>query len=198
MYEVKYSQSKGRHIVATKDIPKNTIIIKELPFLTAEDAYDALYQLYRDADDTPDTYFTELFETLTPSCIDRCMISYADISEDLKTLPSYISEYFMQWKPEKLILYVAKFYRNAFRYKHANAAPCALLRTGTLLNHSCDNNVDFHTDKNGYFIFKANRDIYKGEELCDTYIETNMSTKKRKQILFERYNFACNCTKCVA
>jgi hypothetical protein len=170
------------------------VVIKEYPYLIAEDVYDALYQFY--GTDDPDEDVRSIFESMTPFKIDKYMISYAEIVAEVATLPRYMQDTFLNMKPERLRILVAKFYRNAFTYMARNTPPCALLATGTLMNHSCYNNIDFHVDRNGYFLFIANRDITAGEELCDSYLQKNTSVKKRKTSLLTQYGFSCECEKC--
>ncbi|NBO71611.1 SET domain-containing protein-lysine N-methyltransferase [bacterium] len=191
MYKVEKDEIKGRKIVATKFIPKNTIIIKEKPFIVGEDAYDILYYLFTSDDEE----LMDKYEELTPHKMDKYIIEYEQILDDIKHLPDYMQEIFLYIKPEKLRLLVAKFYRNAFTYNCPQ--PSAMLSEGTLLNHSCDNNVDFYVDNNGYFIFKTNRDVNEGDELCDSYLYNNTSKKKRKSDLLYQYGFECQCNKCL-
>lgn len=181
---------KGRTVVATKFIPAGTIVLKEHPFLVVEDVYDAIYQLYTDE------YLEEekeLFNHFVPHKLDKYVISYQDIMNDISTLPEYMQDAFKNMRETTLRLLVAKFYRNAFTYQ---SPPCALLQVGTLMNHSCDNNVDFYVDKQGYFVFTANRNIYPNDEICDSYLQTNTSRKKRGRDLLFQYGFTCECSKC--
>lgn len=205
LFEVQTRDGKGRCLIATTHIKAGSIVIKEYPFLVAEDAYDAIYQLYG-GEDEGESYGDDgegnedegkqkrdAFEGLAPYTLDKYVISYEDICEEMSTLPEYVRESLAQIPKNKLRLYLAKFYRNAFTY---TSPPCALLSLGSLMNHSCDNNVDFEVHARGYYIFKANRDIQAGEELCDSYLQTYKSTKKRKDRLLHQYGFACTCAKC--
>lgn len=193
--------TKGRYVIANRFIEKGTIILRERPLLVAEDVYDALYRIYGiddddeciDSDDVKT--FQTAFETLAPHTIDKYVPSYNELQDDIETLPNYIQEFFSQltWTPQRLRLLVAKFHRNAFTY---NSQQCAILIQGAMFNHSCNNNLDFHEDNRGCFVFKTNRNIMKGEELCVTYIETNVSRNKRMHTLQYNYGFQCSCTKC--
>ena len=189
-YKVINTEHKGRCVIANDNIPPHTIILRELPFIVAEDVYDALYVLFS-GDSDEETL--EAFNKLAPSKIDKNVHKYNDLVADMKSLPEYIRDFFMNWKPDRLRLMVAKFQRNAFNY---TSPPCAILNKGTLFNHSCDNNVDFHINSKGEFIFETNRNIKVGEELCDKYIDTNISVKKRLKTLYEQYGFICRCDKC--
>ena len=214
MFSIINTTHKGRSVFATRSLTKGTIILKERPLLLAEDAYDAIYQLYGqlsaiDCDDTASddaTFDTTAdmqvqFETLVPTEIDNTLITYDEINRHILTLPPYMKEFFQNMKPARVRLLIAKFYRNAFRNQHdkrdSSLPPSAILIQGALLNHSCDNNIDFYVNKNGDFIFHTNRDIIAGEELCDTYLDTTQSFKKRHAQLKSQYGFNCMCIKCV-
>ena len=194
-YDIVHTADKGRSVIARQHIPAGTIILKERPIIVAEDVYDALYSLYasEDSDDIDQREQREAFEALVPTKIDKNVPAYADLVADMATLPTYMREFFEMWKPERLRLLVAKFHRNAFTY---TSPPCAILTQGTLLNHSCCNNVDFHVDGRGTFVFETNRDVHAGEELCDRYIEVNLSVKKRLKMLYDQYGFVCRCARC--
>jgi len=195
MYVIREFQGKGRSVIATQQLRKGQVIIKEAPFLTAEDVYDAIYQMYC-CDEEAEAGATA-FECLVPHTIDKYTVQYKDICDEIATLPVYMRDAMLQMRPQRLRLLVAKFCRNAFHYTYPGAPPCALLAKGTLLNHSCDNNVDFTVNKNGDFLFTANRDIEIGEELCDSYLQTNTSKKKRLSALEFQYGFVCTCSKCI-
>lgn len=192
MWEIHTDPVKGRKIVATKMISAGTVVLKERPAVIAEDVYDAIYNMYNDNDSDIIVKYTEM----VPHALDKHCVKKSDIQDDIETLPMYMRDFFTLMKPERLCLLVTKFHRNAFRYNHKNNPPCAILLKGNMFNHSCDNNLDFFVDSSGTYVFKTNRDIMIGEELCDTYIATNMSTQKRKKILYDQYYFTCVCEKC--
>jgi SET domain len=202
MYEIvnEPGSTKGRFGIATRFIEKGTVVLKEKPLLVAEDVYDALYRIYGvDDDECIDIddvrAFRTAFETLVPHTIDKYVPSHNELLEDIETLPNYIQEFFSQltWTPQRLRLLVSKFHRNAFTY---SSQQCAILIDGAMFNHSCNNNLDFNEDSRGNFVFKTNRNIMKGEELCITYIETNVSRNKRMHTLQYNYGFQCSCSKC--
>ena len=64
MYVICDSPEKGRCVIATQHLCKGKVIIKESPFLMAEDVYDAIYQLYEPTDDTAS--MLQPFESLVP------------------------------------------------------------------------------------------------------------------------------------
>jgi hypothetical protein len=196
MYTIKTCSERGRYAVANTRILQGTVVLKETPALVSEDVYDALYKMYYNTD-LDDTTIAS-YESLVPMVIDRYVPSYADLKVDMMTLPEYMKEYFLNWKADRLRLLIAKFHRNAFTYNTNNKSlsPCAILLQGTLFNHSCDNNLDFCVNDEGVIVFTTNRDIAEGEELCDRYIETNASRKKRQHTLLNQYGFICSCEKC--
>jgi hypothetical protein len=181
--------NKGKSVIAECDIPKDTIIFEEIPIVIGEDMYDCIYNIYEN-----DTASLEIeFNKLTPYELDKYAIKYDEILNHIRTLPQYMQDFFLNFKPEKLRLVCTKFYRNAFTYNSQSA----ILMKGRLLNHSCDYNTNFYLDAiNNKYIFKTNRFIKKNEEITDHYIDVNLSIKKRKNLLLTQYGFNCSCIKC--
>jgi hypothetical protein len=189
MYKIEQS-NKGRSVYAIEDIEKDCIIFEETPSIICEDVYDCIYKL-NEID-----YFSE-FNDLQPSIIDKFMIDYKSIQEDIRTLPKYMQTFFNSFQSNELRLLVSKFQRNAFNYQNQHGGPSALLLKGNLFNHSCDPNISFHIDNNGKFIFKTNRKINKNEELFNKYIDINIPFKERQKLLLFQYGFKCLCEKCI-
>ena len=195
MFTIVDTPHKGRGVFAIRPLSKGTIILKERPIILAEDAYDAIYQLYSDDEIIDD--IQAQFENLVPHKIDDLIIKYSEIEEHIATLPQYMEDFFRNMKPSRIRLLIAKFYRNAFRnQRDISAPPSAVLIQCALMNHSCANNIDFYVDRRGDFIFQTNCDIITGEEICITYLDTNISIKKRQLQLRTQYGFICTCTKC--
>jgi SET and MYND domain-containing protein len=196
MYSI-INTDKGRGLYASVDIPKDTIIIKEKPSIISEDAYDCVYKLYIYDSEYDDKLMLD-YKVLVPTKIDKYIIDYDQIQKDIKTLPDYMREFFENFDKNKLRILLAKFHRNAFTYSSYHGGGSALLFTGNILNHSCAPNVDFFVDNYGYFIFVTNRAIKKDEELCNKYINVNLSFKKRQKTLLDQYGFVCECEKCIS
>lgn len=204
MFKIDTLNGKGRSVIALQNLQKGTTIIKETPLLYAEDAYDAIYQLYNTydiethEDEELKQYQQKQFESLIPYELDSKVINNNEINEHIKTLPNYMQDFFNNIDSKRLRLLIAKFYRNAFRNNNDKISrpSSAVLIEGALLNHSCNNNIDFYVSKNGDYIFETNRNINEGEELCDTYIDTTLSFKKRQLRFLTQYNFICTCIKC--
>ncbi|KAJ3396032.1 SET and MYND domain-containing protein 3 [Lobulomyces angularis] len=66
---------------------------------------------------------------------------------------------------------------------------------GSLFNHSCCPNmfVGYRLDEQSFFSL---RDIEIGEELFHTYIDPLIPKEERRNALFEKYNFWCECERC--
>eukprot|EP00929_Paragymnodinium_shiwhaense_P084402 TRINITY_DN45124_c0_g1_i2.p1 TRINITY_DN45124_c0_g1~~TRINITY_DN45124_c0_g1_i2.p1 ORF type:complete len:580 (-),score=79.40 TRINITY_DN45124_c0_g1_i2:392-2131(-) len=73
---------------------------------------------------------------------------------------------------------------------------CGLWLLPSLLNHDCCPNVSWvHIGAGAIRIF-ATRDIAKGEELTDTYVNLFESRAERQDELLNQKGFACSCHRC--
>lgn len=86
---------------------------------------------------------------------------------------------------------------------------CGMFLAIGRLNHSCVPNAqqtyipaEFDSTKPdsvngvGYEVLYATRDIKRGEELCDCYIELRQTTEQRRKELKQHYQFVCTCVAC--
>ena len=76
----------------------------------------------------------------------------------------------------------------------------ALFTVICCMNHSCTPNVEVlwdDTSKPLQAVVRSLKDIKRGEELCFSYIDTELSYIDRKNKLRD-YGFACDCEKCIA
>ncbi|EDV22754.1 uncharacterized protein TRIADDRAFT_28394 [Trichoplax adhaerens] len=66
-------------------------------------------------------------------------------------------------------------------------------------NHDCSPNVEINfLDNNATLTVKAIRNISEGQELCISYIDSDIKNwKKRQAILMENYLFECTCNRCM-
>jgi hypothetical protein len=192
MYKIQNGE-KGREIVATKNLEKDVIILKEHPSIICEDLYDCIYKLYNDEDNLE---LIDKYENMVPIVLDKFIIKQDELEKEISKLPEYMQDFFNNINVTRLRLLAAKFYRNAFNYSNQFGGPSAILFKGNIFNHSCIPNIDFYIDNNGYYIFKTNKFIKEGEELCDRYIDIHLSYKKREKLLLEQYGFICKCVKC--
>lgn len=72
----------------------------------------------------------------------------------------------------------------------------ALLGFCASINHSCDPNCEIVYMHDANALVVSTRAISEGEELTIPYVPTNLPVQKRRNVLFKRYRFYCECTKC--
>jgi len=165
------------------DLPKGTIIMKEIPVRLDEPNDYRFYQFKLMKKLL--THHKKDFMKLVPSSID----SHAKFDEEL--MKEGREKFFPELSMDELKLYYLKYKRNAFSF---DGNP-GILFTATRLNHSCEPNVAYHRDGN-HMIFKTKHLIKAGEELFDSYISINMGKGERKEALLRRYGFDCQCCRC--
>jgi hypothetical protein len=74
----------------------------------------------------------------------------------------------------------------------------ALYLMPSMLNHSCDPNVDaVWIDGDATLTLRARRDVDEGEQLTITYIDADSPVSARRQRLEHAYGFVCACERCV-
>src|SRR5579872_3603815 len=142
--------NKGRGIIAKEKIPKNTIIMKEVPSIilpSDEIIFSDMFQLlYIIACSRPE--IKHQFYLLQPNKIDqfvchrkRMVQSFEKLSTIQNRHAKRIYTYFKRnFTIDELLLMAAKYMCNAFDFGIGGPV---ILFTGTLLNHSCDPNVSF-------------------------------------------------------
>ena len=97
----------------------------------------------------------------------RGMFAAKDFKKDeiIEVCPVYII-------PEKdfELFEKTQFTNYLFAWGEDDEGYCVCLGYGSIYNHSFEPNIEFETDmKNMTIVFKALRDIAKGEELCSDY-----------------------------
>lgn len=73
-----------------------------------------------------------------------------------------------------------------------------LCRQYPLLNHSCRNNVEMEWNDSGNLRLYACKDIKKGEQLCNRYMECMATYEERQRLLKGTWKFECRCELCSA
>ncbi|KAI9344627.1 hypothetical protein BDR26DRAFT_857304 [Obelidium mucronatum] len=86
-----------------------------------------------------------------------------------------------------------------------------LFPAASYFNHSCDKNLYFDMNmkviESGRavdvnllpeLVWRAKRDIKKGQVLTHSYIDTSMDRESRRKALRDGYHFDCDCDKCEA
>lgn len=193
--------TKNYGYMASKFIPKNTLIIKEKPAfqLDNNNIYSDMFQLIYNILTSDDKDKIKQFKSLSPLRINNFRELSKKIKQEfirlstLKNKNAWIIYPYLKNIPfDDLVLYCAKYIRNAFEFDNK---PYILLN-GCIFNHSCSPNVRFYK-KDEYIYFVTNKDINKNEELCDNYIDIKLNKDKRQRQLLYRYGFDCLCDRCV-
>ncbi len=186
--------NKGFGFVATKNIHKGEILIKDIPFTVStdeifSDIFQLIYQVVINID------ILTKFMKLQPKSLNDYTIDHVKVLEELdkvKKHSRHVYSFFTEnYNTNEILLLCAKYMCNAFNF---NNKP-ALLLNATILNHSCIPNTIFG-EVNGKFIFKAISNINKGEEIYDNYIDITLSKQIRQKHLLGQYGFVCSCVRC--
>ena len=217
--------NKGLGYIAASNIKKGEILIKDIPFTIPNnkiysDIFQLIYEVIINEEVLPQfmklqpkslTYYNvnhkkvldELDKVVKLNGLekldvilggdfnsyDRESLKFDEI-EKIKKQAMY--KFFTEnYNTKEILLLCAKYMCNAFNF---NNKP-ALLLNATILNHSCIPNTIFG-EMNGQFIFKAIRDISKGEEIYDNYIDITLQKQNRQKHLLEQYGFVCSCIRC--
>ena len=100
------------------------------------------------------------------------------------------SSFYKKYNKETIEFYYAKYLYNSFE---GNRYGPLTLPVIAKLNHSCNNNVDYHFDTiTGTMIITSNQNIKKNTEICDNYL-SNKNILNHKDYLYQHYGFNCNC-----
>lgn len=195
--------SKGYGLVAKENIKSNTIIIKEKPaFMIPEDEYifSEMFQLLYHVLTSDDNDKINEFYNLAPNEIFDHRFAKKKIKKELMNIkklkgayPRIIYNYFSNYDEDELILLCQKYMCNAFKF--GDRGP-AILFNGTILNHSCIPNTIYGVQDNEMH-FMTVREIKKGEEITDSYINIKSNHKKRVKRLKKQYGFMCRCERCL-
>jgi hypothetical protein len=112
------------------------------------------------------------------------------IIKSIRNSDKNLYNFLIDFSKEELELYFAKYIFNGFEgYEYG---PLTLPNIAKL-NHSCNPNVRFNFNKNdGCMYVKSIRNIKKGEEIFDSYLENKQITN-HKIYLKEHYGFVCEC-----
>lgn len=196
-----YFDKKGHGFIATNDIPKNTIILKEYPsFLinNYKQSYFEIFELIYTILISDNVILKKKFMNYLPHKVNNNFTIYIksikttfiDLEKNNKKLYQYLTS---NYKIDEIILFCLKYICNAFNFFDKGPA---ILLTGSIFNHSCNPNIIFGK-KNDIMCFFTIRDIKKDEELCNSYTNIFKSTKYRKLHLLSQYGFECDCDRCL-
>ena len=184
-------KSDHRFVIASKNIPKDTILFDEEIKYMIDKKIDNWYEQLIEYELTTNG---DIFLDLVPHKNDNNCINdgiFFKLSDTVSTK--------LKIKSDLQLMY-NKIIRNAFNVKINNKQYATILYRGRLFNHSCCPNVLFKLVQNknkNYMRFYTGRDIIKGEELNDNYFDTTLPYTKRQYIAKTFYGFTCKCSKCV-
>lgn len=187
--------NKGYGFIAKEQIKAGEVLIKETPSVTIQEdkIYSEFFQLLYLF--LSNSQLKEQFKKLAPNTIENLPIDESTIIKEFKKVlanNNTIYEFFTNnYTLDEIMIYCAKYMCNAFEFKDKPV----ILFTGTILNHSCLPNVIFG-EKDNQMCFMAVRDIEKGEEINDSYIDITLPTNKRRTELKNQYGFECCCERC--
>jgi len=112
--------------------------------------------------------------------------------ESVKKSDKKLYENLIQYSKNELEFYFAKYIFNAFE---GNMDGPLTLPLVARFNHSCNPNVKFKFDnKTKLMSVQTIRNIKKGEELFDSYLE-NKSIINHRDYLYNHYGFYCDCIR---
>ncbi len=113
-----------------------------------------------------------------------------NLIKSIRNSDKNLYNFLIEYSKEELELYFAKYIFNGFEGEEFG--PLTLPNIAKL-NHSCNPNVKFTFNKNdGCMYVKSIRNIKKGEEIFDSYLENKQITN-HKIYLKEHYEFECDC-----
>ena len=185
-------------MVSISKINKGEILIRDNPvILLANELYSDIFQFIDQILESHN--ITIKFMKLYPKSLKEYQMNEKiknNIIEELNSLKKYdinmYRRFIQNYDINQILLFCAKYMCNAFEIKGRPA----FLFTGTLLNHSCVPNVIFG-EIGDQIVFMAVRDINKGEQIYDNYVDITLNTERRKKELLVRYGFECCCESCM-
>lgn len=193
-------KNKGRGFVALTNIPTGTIILREKPAFVlsindnvVSDIFEILHQIFTCGNQKKINHFL----SMSPKTHQDFIHYQEKILLELKKLKiqsNRIYQFFKKkFSDDDILLFCAKYMSNAFEYGDS----IAILFNGRIFNHSCLPNIVFYRC-NDEMCFITVRDICKGEELLDSYVNITHDKKTRQSRLWNQYRFHCNCQRCLS
>jgi SET domain len=169
--------------IASKDIPKHTLIHKERYTLQGQDIWTALEKYQNGEHSTKDDD-------------DEYLKNGVGLSDEQREqLWSLHDQRHPRYSPRLMGI----IYSNGFSNSDLGGEPCLFVGATSRFNHSCTPNVGM--DFSGYEIrlfTTSSRGVRKGDELCLSYNEVIYyhSTTVRRAVLQHKYKFECYCPAC--
>ena len=196
LYSVSEIQGKGLGCVATTEIKRSTLILRE----------NASFHHFGESEFLDKTYLDELFQGyLTISTEDKetylslanCFFNQkpsASSARKMATVLKYIEDNPINLGSEEAQL--------VYQIYHTNSFHNGIFLDMSRFNHSCIPNAEFFWNEDTKTRdLRAIRKIMKGREITINYNnpdtkEANMTRDERRAYLWEYYHFHCNCIGC--
>jgi hypothetical protein len=171
MYAIKEVPGKGKGLVATKDIPAGTRIVSEKPIIDSGRQVTGMDQLQS-----------------------RICQQIGSLREDQKQ--EFLSMHNVFPYTNVVDRYLGIFRSNALPFGPGTNAAGIFLQA-CRINHACDNNaLNFWSATLNQITIQAVRDIYKGEEITISYLQSYENRQIRQEQLQEDFRFMCTCNLC--
>lgn len=197
---------RGKSAVASQQIPAGEILIEEMPLLSFDFTGEAVHDVLNVA-----WCYHRLAQADKDSVMDLCQLmeDSGGLMTALEVCPPKASELPPSMTIEQLRRVASIVDCNLFRIVILSSLPevwgaelgdvsCALYRTCSRFNHSCDPNLGRKYEANGRMSLHTLRCVEAGEELTTSYLgdaELLQSTERRRWQLTP-YGFRCSCPRC--
>ncbi|KXX77141.1 SET domain-containing protein 5 [Madurella mycetomatis] len=184
-FEIRSSPNKGLGVFAIKNLPRDTIIIRD-PLIFQYDQGEEPWQRYRRFLKLPTATQRAILELAVQRNTEQCMavgMSVILSGKDRDSIPNIMHL-------EDVIA------TNGLGLVVDADSPGGLFLSASRINHSCVPNAD-HTCHEGSTdkVVLANRDISEGEEITISYI-ANYLPRAHRQLCLDGWGFSCQCPAC--
>jgi hypothetical protein len=186
LFEIRSSPGKGLGVFATKNIPRDAVIMRDPVVFQYQKGENLMEQYHR---------FTMLPKTTRRNIL-NLTAPYVNPCGSLLTLSKYRSR--MPKKSLFKMVHLQNITASNVLPTYYDAKLCGgLFLNACRINHSCIPNAD-HASKDdyGYMVMRANRDIDAGEEITYSYTMHCAFRVVRQHLLSERWDFTCQCPAC--
>lgn len=192
---------KGYGFIATDFIPKHTIILTEHPSFRIDnyksnthEIFELIYVILTSNNENNKNKFLKYLPKTMDKNFTAISKKITDEFKNLKLKNPHIYKYLnSNYSMNDIILFCLKYVCNAFNF--FEDGPIILLN-GSIFNHSCNPNIIFGKNNESKMVFITIKDINKGEEIQNCYIDIFKSTIERKKNLLNQYGFICKCDRC--
>jgi hypothetical protein len=191
------NKSRGRHLIASCDIPRGTKILVDHVYCSTTN-----YQPYH----TPSWKLAEIVFSELRSLVSKLKSEYyhkkqtrywkKEDDQDLNTLGKMFPD--VSHKDIKII-YEVMLENSMTSQLAGNIIVCGFYPVLSYLNHSCNWNCETILSGHDYSkVLVSKENIKKGEELTIPYVHLfrNFDVKTRQHIIWTHFGFVCTCATC--